>query len=129
MTMTSNQASAPIDTPDLDQRPGSSDIAWAERAYLHQEREQASERRRVPRAPKRRLRMLVAALVIVVGMAGLVVAMRYVGSSPSPIVTQPTSSQTATAPQSTTALSPFTLTSPLRRPFPFLHSTIETQNR
>jgi hypothetical protein len=48
MTLTSNQVSPIVDKPDIDQRPGTSDIAWAERAYHHQRREPANELRCPP---------------------------------------------------------------------------------
>lgn len=120
MTITSNLASPPLDEPDVDQRPGSSGITWAELAYHHPRREPSNERRRVPRASRRGTRILVVALAIFIVMAGLVVAMRYEGSSPSPVVNRPTSSQAAN--HETTARSPFTLTPPLLRPFPSLPS-------
>ena len=118
MTMTSSHESPAIDKPGVDQRPGSSDVAWAERAYHHHERELSDERRRVPGASRRRLRILIATLATVILMAGLVVAMRSQGASPSPVVTQPTSSQTATARQPTTVRSPFRLSpAPVISPF------------
>jgi hypothetical protein len=70
VTITSHQVSPSVDKPDVDQRPGSSDITWAERAYHHQRREPTNERRRVPRTRRRRLRILVATLAIVILMAG-----------------------------------------------------------
>jgi len=126
VTMTSNPLSRPLDKPDVDQRPGSSDITWAERVYRHQWRERSNERRRVPRSSRRRIQILVAALAILLVMAGLVVAMRYEGSSPSPVVYRPTSSQTATATHETTTKSPYTLTRPLLGPFPSLPQIIDT---
>ncbi len=129
MTITSNQVSPAIDKPDVDQRPGSSDISWAERAYHDRRREPANERRKVPCARRRRLRILVTALAIILVMAGLVVTMRYEGSSPLPVVDRPTSSQTATATQATTARSPFTLMPTLLRPFSSLPQTIDTPKR
>ena len=129
MTLTSNQVSPIVDKPDIDQRPGTSDIAWAERAYHHQRREPANEHPKVPLALRRRLRRLVAAFIVVLLMVGLVVAMRSQGSSQSPVLHRPTSSQTAAAPQSRTALSPFTLTPPVLRLFPSLPPTIDTPRR
>jgi hypothetical protein len=126
MTLTSNQVSPIVDKPGVDQRPGTSDIAWAERAYRHQRKEPANERPKVPRSRRRRLRILVATITIVVLMVGLVVAIRYAGSSPVPVTHQPTSSQTVTGPQPTTVTSPFTLTPPLVRPFPTLTPKIDT---
>jgi uncharacterized membrane protein YdfJ with MMPL/SSD domain len=129
MTITSNQISPQLDKPDADQRPGSSDITWAERAYLQQRRERANERRTVPRASRRRWRILVAALGIILVAAGLVVAMRYEGSSASSVVPRPTTSQTATATQPVTGQLPVTLTPPQLRPFPSLSPTIDAPNR
>jgi hypothetical protein len=123
MTLTSNPVSPMLDKPDVDQRPGTSDIAWAEHAY-QQRREPAHEHPKVPRVLRRRLRPLVAALTIVVLIVGLVVAVRYVGSSPAPVVHRPTSSNTGASPQST-FLPPFTLTPPVLRPFPSLPPTID----
>ena len=120
MTITSDQVS--IDQPDVDQRPGSSDIAWAERAYHHQRREPTNEHRRAPRGRRRRLRILVATFAVVL-MAGLIVMMRYGGTSVSPVIHQPISSQPATTLQATAAVSPFTVTPPSIRPFLSLPST------
>ena len=129
MTITSNQTSPPLDKPDVDQRPGSSDITWAERAYHHQRRERTDERRKVPRSSMRVWRIPVVALGIILVIAGLVVAMRYEGSSASSVVQRPTASQTATATQPVTGQQPFTLTPPLLRSFPSLSPTIDAPNR
>jgi hypothetical protein len=118
VTITSNQVSQSIDEHGVDQRPGSSDVTWAERAY-NQQRESANEPR-VSRPRRHRLRILVATLALVCLMAGLIIAMRAQGASPSPVVTQPTSSQAATAPQPTTVLSPFKLWPQLINPSPSL---------
>ena len=129
MTITSNQVSPSVDQPDVDRRPGSSDITWAEEAYHHQRREPANTRRGVPRVRQRRRRILVGALAIVFLMAGLVVAMRFEGSSPSPVVHRPTSSQTATAPSPVTGQLRFTQTPQFLRPFLSLPPTIDTPKR
>lgn len=118
MTITSNHESPLLEEPDVDQRPGSSGVTWAELAYNHQRRAPSNERPRVARGSRRRTRILVVALAIFLVIAGLVVAMRYEGSSPSPVVNRPPSSQTAN--HETTARLPFTLTPPLLRPFPSL---------
>ncbi len=76
MTITSNQGTPSAEELDVDERQGSSDISWAERAYHHRRREPANERRQVPRARRRRSRIFLSALAIVFLMAGLVVAMR-----------------------------------------------------
>ena len=129
MTITSNQAAPSVEELDVDERPGSSDITWAERAYHHQRREQANERRQVPLARRRRWRIFLSALAIAFLLAGMVVAMRYEGSSPSPVVHQPTSSQTATTTQPVTGQQHFTLTPPLLPRFPSLLPTIDTPKR
>ena len=129
VTITSNQVSPVVDKPDVEQRPGSSDIAWAERAYHHRRKEPANEHRRASRARPPRLRIVVATLAVICLMAGLIVATRFVGSSPSPVVQRSTSSQTAAAPQSTTSRSSFTLTPPPLSPFPSLSPTIDTPTR
>jgi hypothetical protein len=112
--------------PDVDQRPGSSDVTWAESAYDHQESERSDESHRLPRASRPRLRILIATLAIVILMAGLVVAMRSQSPSPSPVVTQPTSSQTAAAHQATAVsplrLSPAPVISPLLSPAPVINT-------
>jgi hypothetical protein len=126
VTITSNQVSPPLDNPDADQRPGSSDIEWAERAYHHQEREPSKERRRVRRS-RRRLRNLIAALAIVFLTAGLVVVMRYEGSPPP--VLSPTSSHVATTPHASIAPSPLTLTPPLLGPLATLPQVSLTPKR
>jgi hypothetical protein len=128
VTMTSHEVSPRVDQPDVDQYPGSSDMAWAERAYHYQERKRPRERRRAPRASRRRVRMLVATLTVVVTV-GLVVTMRYVGSPPPSVFHEPTTAQTATEPQSATTLSPLTLLPPPLRPVPFVPSTISTPTR
>jgi hypothetical protein len=124
MTVTSDQMTAPA-LDKTDQRPGSSDVAWAERAYHHQQREPRHERR----STHRRWRVLVATLAIVLLTAGLVVAMRIQGAAPSPVVHSPTSSQTTTAPGATTAGASFGQTPTLLRPFPSLFPTITTPKR
>lgn len=131
MTITGNHVSPAIEEPDLDHGPGSSDVTWAERAYHQQRREPGNERRTVPRARRRRLRLrtLVAVLAVVLLTAGLVVAMRYEGSSPSPVVHGPASSQTATAPQPVTGQLHFTLTPPLLHLSPSLSPAIDTTKR
>jgi hypothetical protein len=128
MTVTSDQMTTPP-LDKTDQRPGSSDVAWAERAYHHQQREPRHERRSTFRQLGRRWRVLVATLAIVLLTAGLVVAMRVQGAAPSPVVHSPTSSQTTTAPGATTAGSPFGQTPTLLRPFPPLFPTITTPKR
>jgi hypothetical protein len=129
MTLTTHRVSPIVDKPGVDQRPGTSDIAWAERAYHHQRKEPSNQRRKGPRSPRHRLRILAGTITIVALMVGLVVAMRYTGSSPAPVTHQPTSSQTVTGLQPTTVTSPFTLTPPLVRPFPTLTPTIDTSKR
>jgi hypothetical protein len=128
VTITSFHVSPSVEETDVDQRPGSSDITWAERAYHHQRREPANERRRVPRSGRRRWQIRVALLAVVFLMAGLVVAMRYEGSSPSSAVHRPTSSQTTRARQPVAGPLHFTLT-PLLRPFPSLLPPIDTPKR
>ena len=128
MTIASHQISPFLEETDVDQRPGSSDITWAQRAYRHQRSEPANERRRVPRAGRRRLRIRVALLAVVSLMAGLVVAIRYEGSSPSSVAHRPTSSQTATITQPVAGQLHFTPT-PLLRPFPSLLPPIDTPKR
>jgi hypothetical protein len=119
VTITSNHVFPPLEKPDVDQRRGSSDIAWAERAYHHQPGELPDERRRVPATTRGRpLRILVTTLAIVAVIVGLVVAIRLVGSSPSPVAHRTLPGTSAPAP--TTDLSPFTLTPQLLRPFPSL---------
>ena len=70
MTITADQVSLPIDKPDVDQRPGSSDVAWAERAYHHEQREATNERRRAPRVGRRRSRTLLIALAALFSRQG-----------------------------------------------------------
>jgi hypothetical protein len=64
VTITSDQISPPIDKPDVDQRPGSSDVGWAERAFHREHKDSAKEPSRVPRARGGRLRILVTTLAI-----------------------------------------------------------------
>jgi hypothetical protein len=102
MTITSNPVAPRVDVYDNDQRPGSSDVAWAERAYRREEKRQANDRRTVlPRLSRRRLRVLLAIFVLVLAMTGLVLVMRYSGAASSPATTHPTSSLTVTVPQPT----------------------------
>jgi hypothetical protein len=128
VTTTSDHVSLPIEKTDDDRRPGSSDITWAERAYRHEQKQPANVRRRGPWTSRRQLRLLVAALVVLV-MVGFVVVMRYQGSAPAAVVHRPISSQTVTAPRATIARSPFTLTPPMDSPFPSLSPTIQTPKR
>jgi hypothetical protein len=129
MTIATDQVSLPLDKPDVDNRPGSSDVTWAERAYYHDQPKPASERRRGHYADRHRLRMLVAALVVLFLMAGLIVVLRYQGSAPAPVTRPPTSSQTVTAPRTAIARSPFTLTPPMGTAFRSLFPTINLPER
>jgi len=129
VTITEHQVSPSVDEPDVDQRPGSSDITWADRAYQHQQKEPASDRRRMRRALRRRTRILGATLAIVLLVTGLVVAMRFEGSSAPLVVHRPTSSQTATATRPVTGQLHFSLAPTLLRPFPSLFPTIDTSKR
>ena len=52
MTITSNQVFPRLDKPDLDQRPGSSDVTWAERAYHHPQWERGNRRASAQGAPR-----------------------------------------------------------------------------
>jgi hypothetical protein len=128
MTITADHVSVPIKKTDDDRGPGSSDVAWAERAYKHEQRQPANERRRGPRTSRRQLRMLVAALVVLL-MVGLIVVMRFLGSAATTVVHRPISSQTVTAPRATIAPSPFTLTPPMDNPFPSLSPMVQTPKR
>lgn len=124
MTITSQQVSLTIDQPDVDQRPGSSDIAWAERAYHHHRIEPVNRRRRLPRAGRRRrMRLLVATLILL--MSGLIVTMRYEGSPAATVPELQTTWPAATAPQPTADSWAFTLSPPLLRPFPSLSPTVD----
>ena len=129
MTITADQVFLPLDNPDVDQRPGSSDVAWAERAYHHEQREATNERRRASRAGRRRSRTLLMALAALFLTTGLVFVMRYQGSAPASVTHPATSSQTVIAPPTTIARSPFTLTPPMISPFLPLSSTINAPMR
>jgi hypothetical protein len=128
MTTRADHVSLPLEDTDIDQRPGSSDVSWAERAYKHEERQPASERRSRHRPSRRQLRVLLAALVLFVTV-GLVVIMRYQGAAPAPIAHRPTPSQTVATPRPTITRSPFTLTQPIGSPFPSLSPTINVLKR
>lgn len=118
MTITSDRTSPPITEPEYDRRPGSSDVEWAERAYRNQEIAAAERHRRVLGTGRRRLRIVVAALVGVLAMAGVAVAMTYQGSSPAAVVHRSAPAHTAAAPRSATAPSHVTPIPQLFRPFP-----------
>jgi hypothetical protein len=130
MTITSDHVV--IESTDVDTRPGSSDVTWAERAYHHEVRETentASRKRRgLPRPLQRHLsRRLLATLTVVLVVIGLVVAMRLSGSSPSPVAHKPTTSQIATVRSEATAWSPFALTPrPELGPLPSLVPVVDT---
>jgi hypothetical protein len=125
MTVTADHVSLPLDTPDVDQRLGSTDVTWAERAYHNEARESANGRRQVPRSHRPGMRIL-AAVAIVCLMVALVLAMRLQVSSPSPVTHRPTSSQTVTAPRTTILGSPFTRTLPTISSFPSLFPVVDT---
>ena len=129
MTITEHQVFPSVDEPGIDQRPGSTDITWTDGAYHHQRRQPANERRRTRRALRRRTRILGATLAIVLLVTGLVVAMRFEGSSAPLVVHRPTSSQTATATRPVTGQLHFSLAPTLLRPFPSLFPTIDTSKR
>ena len=129
MTITADQVSLPLDKPDVDQRPGSSDVAWAERAYHHEHREATNERRRASRAGRRRWRTPRIALAVLFLTTGLVLVMRYQGSAPASVTHPATSSQTVIDPPTTIARSPFTLTAPMISPLLPLSSTINAPRR
>ena len=130
MTITADQVFLPVEKHDVDHRPGSDDVTWAEGAYHLDMSEPSIGRRKSGRAGRRRRRTLVAALLVVVLMVGLVVLMRSQGSAPAPVTHQPASTQTVTAPRTTIAPSPFTLTpSPMISPFPSLTPTTNTPKR
>jgi hypothetical protein len=129
MTITADQVFLPVEKHDVDHRPGSDDVTWAERAYRHDRSQPSKERRKRGRSGRRRLRTLAAALLVVVLMVGLVVLMRSQRSAPAPVAHQPASSQTVTAPRTTIAPSPYTLTPPKISPFLSLNPTINTPKR
>jgi hypothetical protein len=129
MTITSNPIVPRIDEYDDDQRPGSSDVAWAERAYRREDKEPANERRRVPRSFRRRLRVLLAIFILVLAMSGLVLVMRYSGAASSPVTNHPTSSQPVTVPHPTAGTTSLSSTAPLLRVFPSLPPTFITPRR
>jgi hypothetical protein len=130
MTITADQVFLPVEKHDVDHRPGSDDVTWAERAYHHDLSEPSKARRKSVGGGRRRLRTLAAALLFVVVMVGLVVLMRSQGSAPAQVAHQPASSQTVTAPRTTIAPSPFTLTTPpMISPLPSLTPTIDTPKR
>jgi len=129
MTITADQVFLPVEKHDVDHRPGSDDVTWAERAYHPDPSEPSKGRRKSGRAGWRRLRTRAAAILVVVLIVGLVVLMRSQGSAPAPVAHQPASQQTVTAPRTTIAPSPFTLTPPMISPFPSLTPTVNTPKR
>jgi len=129
MTITSNHVAAPVEESEVDRRPGSSDVEWAERAYHQRQREPVNQRRTWPRMRKHGLSRVIATFAVVLGLAGLVVAMRYEGSSSSPVVQQPAPSQPVTATPGASAPSPFTAKPPLLGPFSSLFPTLDPPTR
>lgn len=142
MAITSDRMFSHVDDLDIDRRPGSSDIEWAERAYRHQEsatarpaklawlaklarltrpaRPTRSAKRpltvRVPR-PQSRTRLLVVALVVVLAVFGLVLGMTFLGSSPAATVHGSNPPFTAITSKSPGGSQSVTLRAPLVRPF------------
>jgi hypothetical protein len=127
MTITSNHVFSPTTTSTDEQRPGSSDVAWAERAYRHERRVPVKNRRRISRLLRRRLRILVTALAAL-AIAGVIITMRYEGAVPSPVVHPSSASQAVTILQPADGWSIFT-PSPLLRAWPTLPQTIITTGR
>jgi len=131
MTMMSDRTFSPIDRPDIDQRPGTSDIKWAERAYHYEPSAEAATHlslRRVAGRVHNRLRALIVALVVVLLMVGLGLGIGL-GSSSAPTVRRPAPTQTVTAAKSPGTGLHMTLGSPLLRPFPSLLPTLVTPKR
>jgi hypothetical protein len=127
MTITSNQVRPTVNTSGHDQRPGSSDVAWAESAYHHERRVPVKNERRASRLVRRRLRILVTALAAL-AIAGVIVTMRYEGAASSPVVHPSSSSQTVTILQPTDRWSTFAPPALLRM-LPTLPQTIITPRR
>jgi len=131
MTMMSDRTFSPIDRPDIDQRSGTSDIEWAERAYHDEPSAEAATHlslRRMAGRVHNRLRALIVALVVVLLMVGLGLGIGL-GSSSAPTVRRPVPTQTVTAAKSPSTGSHMTLKSPLVRPFPSLLPTLAMPKR
>jgi hypothetical protein len=94
MTITSARVFPRINEHGSDRRPGTNDVAWAERAYG--QKWDPSHGRREPRVRPRRVRALLVVLALILSLAGLVVAMRFSSSPAATVTRQPTSSQTTT---------------------------------
>lgn len=125
MTIMSDRVSPTIEKPDVDRRPGSSDVEWAERAYRHQQATPAGRRHvRIPRV-RNGLRMLVVALVVALLAIGLSLGLTSQDASSPAVVHGPTASHTVTAQQSTAPRSSITLP-PALQPLPSLLPTLGT---
>jgi hypothetical protein len=86
MTMTSNQQMLPLtDECHEDQRPGLSEVEWAERPYSHGLTDRVNMHRSAPRPHRQRWRMLVV-LAMILAAAGLVVASDHSTSKCWPVV-------------------------------------------
>jgi len=130
MTITVEQVFLPVEEHDVDHRPGSDDVTWAEHAYHHEPSERSKERHKSGRASRRPPRTLAAALLVVVLMVGLIVLMRSQGSAPAAVAHQPASLQTVTAPRTTIAPASFTLAPPpMISPFPSLTPNTNSPKR
>jgi len=129
MTITADKVLVPVEKHEVDHRPGSDDVTWAERAY-HDPSEPSKERGKSGHKGWRRLRTLAAAFLVVVLMVGLVVLMRSQGSAPAAVAYQPASLQTVTAPRTTIAPASFTLAPPpMISPFPSLTPNTNSPKR
>jgi hypothetical protein len=127
MTITSNQVFPRLDISGDEQSPGSSDVAWAERAYRDERRADVKERRGMSRLLRRRLRILLTALAAL-AIAGVIITMRYEGSASLPVAHPSGSSQAVTVLQPAAGWS-ILAPPPLLRTLPTLPQTIITPRR
>lgn len=117
MAIMSDPVSPTTAQPDVDRRPGSSNVEWAERAYrLHQKARTMRQWRARAVQALHSLRLYLVALVVALVAIGLAVGLTYQGSSPPAAAHPAASPHTVTPPPVATARPPLTLP-PGFRPF------------
>lgn len=148
MTTVSDRKHRSIDEVDIDRRPGSTDVQWAERAYRENGPGEQRTLRRIGPANLRhrvgalvpilhhRVRALVIALVVALVGIGVTLAMTYQGASPAGVVNRPTGVHSVIVPRSPGAArgnpkvtTKATLKPPLVRGIPGLFSTLSVPAR
>ena len=130
MTIASNRTS--VDLVESDFVPGSTEVEWAEHAYLHRSEAHSGSRNTNVRAVTRRssrLRFAAAAAVILLVMATCVFLMTTQASSRPPVQRPPARTLTS-SPSKASLFGGPVVTPPLLRPSPFSYPEfVTTPNR